>query len=121
MTDHRSRRDFLQWTAAVAAAATGFGSAPAGEFGISDPPEPQSVQELWAGFDPRKEPLETELIREWREGGCVYRHVRFLVGTFRGVPARMTAIYGFPEQPRERLPAVMHNHGGGQRGFLHEV
>jgi hypothetical protein len=84
-------------------------------------PVPQSVAELWAGYDPRRDPLETELIREWKEDGGVYRHVRFLVGSFKGQPARMTAIYGFPERAQDRLPAVMHIHGGGQRGSLSEV
>lgn len=82
---------------------------------------PQSVAELWSGYDPRLDPLETEVIREWTENGGVYRHVRFLVGTFKGQPARMTAIYGFPEGTQDRLPAVMHIHGGGQRGSLSEV
>jgi hypothetical protein len=26
---------------------------------------PQSVVELWADFDPRKDPLEVEVIHEW--------------------------------------------------------
>ena len=33
----------------------------------------------------------------------------------------MAAIYGFPEGKKEKLPAVMHIHGGGQRAFLHEM
>jgi len=82
---------------------------------------PQSVEELWADFDPRREPLETEVIREWREDGGVFRHVRFLVGTFKGKPARMAAIYGFPEKREGKVPAVMHIHGGGQRASLDEV
>lgn len=82
---------------------------------------PQSVRELWADFDPRKDPLEIEIIREWKEDGCVFRHVRYLIGTFKGKPARMAAIYGFPMGAKEKLPAVMHIHGGGQRAFLHEV
>jgi dienelactone hydrolase len=82
---------------------------------------PQSVRELWADFDPRQEPLEVEVIREWREEGGVFRHVRFLVGTFKGKPARMTAIYGCPSAATEKLPGVMHIHGGGQRAFQHEV
>lgn len=85
---------------------------------------PQTVEQLWGDFDPRKDPLETEVIRELKEDGAVIRHVRFLVGTFKGKPARMTAIYGFPEAAKdknEKLPAVMHIHGGGQRAFLHEV
>ncbi len=82
---------------------------------------PQSVTELWADFDPRKDPLETEIIREWKEDGGVFRHVRYLIGNFKGKPARMAAIYGFPEGAKEKLPAVMHIHGGGQRAFLSEV
>lgn len=91
---------------------------------------PQTVEQLWADFDPRQDPLETEVIREFKEDGAVIRHVRFLVGTFKGQPARMTAIYGFPDVAKdangrtgrnEKLPAVMHIHGGGQRAFLHEV
>lgn len=82
---------------------------------------PQSVTELWADFDPRRDPLETEVIREFEENGIVVRHVRFLVGHFKGKPARMTAIYAFPKSAADKLPAVMHIHGGGQRAFLHEV
>ena len=82
---------------------------------------PQSVAELWAGYDPRLDPLETEVIREWKEDGGVFRHVRYLIGTFKGKPARMAAIYGFPEGDAEKHPAVMHIHGGGQRASLSEV
>ncbi len=79
------------------------------------------MTELWADFDPHKDPLEVEVVREWKEAGGVYRHVRYLIGTFKGKPARMSAFYGFPEGTKSRLPAVMHMHGGGQRAFLEEV
>ena len=82
---------------------------------------PQSVQELWADFDPRKEPIGTEVIREWKEDGMILRHVRYFIGSFKGKPARMAAVYGFPEGTKEKLPAVMHIHGGGQRGSVSEV
>ncbi len=82
---------------------------------------PRSVDALWADFDPRADPLEVEVIREWKEDGGVFRQVRYLIGTFKGQPARMAAIYGFPEGSGEKLPAVMHIHGGGQRASLHEV
>lgn len=87
----------------------------------ADEAVPQSVRELWADFDPRREPLETEMVREWREDGCVIRLVRFRIADFKGVPARMAALYAFPEGANGKLPAVMHIHGGGQRAFLHEV
>lgn len=82
---------------------------------------PRSVKELWADFDPRQEPLNVEVIREWKDGVGAFRHVRFLVGHFKGQPARMTAIYGFPHRVAEKVPAVMHIHGGGQRGSFCEV
>ena len=82
---------------------------------------PQSVIDLWADFDPRKDPLEVEVIREWKEDGMVLRHVRYFIGSFKGRPARMAAVYGFPEGTKEKLPAVMHIHGGGQRGSVSEV
>jgi hypothetical protein len=82
---------------------------------------PQSVAELWADFDPRRDPLEVEVIREWKEDGGVFRHVRYFIGTFKGMPARMAAVYGFPENAKDKLPAVMHIHGGGQRGSVSEV
>lgn len=82
---------------------------------------PKSVAELWADFDPRRDPIETEIIREWKEDGMVLRLVRYFIGSFKGKPARMAAVYGFPEGTKEKLPAVMHIHGGGQRGSLSEV
>ena len=82
---------------------------------------PASVAELWADFDPRKDALETEVIREWKEDGAVFRQVRYFIGSFKGNPARMAAIYGFPADAKEKVPAVMHIHGGGQRASLSEV
>ena len=81
---------------------------------------PQGVDQLWAGYDPRAEPLSVEVVRQWREDGLVLRYICYTVGTFKGKPARMAAFYGFPEGDRN-LPAVMHLHGGGQRAFLNEV
>ncbi|MFC5456749.1 alpha/beta hydrolase family protein [Prosthecobacter fluviatilis] len=87
----------------------------------ADPAVPQSVAELWADFDPLKDPLESEVIREWSEDGAILRHVCYLIGTFKGTKAFMSAVYGFPHQAQGLLPAVMHIHGGGQRGSVAEV
>lgn len=111
-----SRRRFLGQSGTFAAASL----VPCG-ISLAEDAIPQTVAELWAGYDPRHDPLETEVIREWKEDGGLYRHVRFLVGTFKGRAARMTAIYGFPEGSAEKRPAVMHIHGGGQRASLSEV
>ncbi len=92
-----------------------------GPASAEDAAVPQSVAELWADFDPRKDPLEAEVIREWSEDGVVLRHVRYLIGTFKGKKAHMAAVYGFPQQTGGKIPAVMHIHGGGQRGSVAEV
>lgn len=110
-----NRRRFLQ-NATLLATAPLFRSQPA----FAAEALPTSVTELWSDFDPRRDPLEVEVIREWKEDGGVFRYVRYLIGTFKGKPARMAAIYGFPEGAK-KLPAVMHIHGGGQRASLHEV
>lgn len=111
-----SRRRFLRSNTTVATAAL---LEPWAALGTSAQ-VPRSVRELWEDFDPRRDPLETEVIREWEQDGGVFRHVRYLIGNFNGRPARMAAIHGFPKGGK-KLPAVLHIHGGGQRAFLHEV
>lgn len=81
---------------------------------------PQTAADLWADFDPRKDPLETHVVREWERDTVIFRYVTFHIGTFRGTPARMAAFYAFPKNA-PRQPALLHLHGGGQRAFLHEV
>ena len=81
---------------------------------------PQSVEQLWAGYDPRSEPLEVRVVREFQEDGLTLRYVIYSIGTFKGKPATMAAFYGFPTEGT-KLPAVMHMHGGGQRAFLQVV
>ena len=81
---------------------------------------PQNVEQLWAGYDPRSEPLEVQVVREWQEDGLTLRYVLYSIGTFKGQPAKMAAFYGFPTDAKQ-LPAVMHMHGGGQRAFLRQV
>ena len=85
-----------------------------------EPKAPATVKELFADFDPRKDPLDAKLVREWEKDGIVYRYVTFHIGTFKGKPARMAAFYAFPKNGKD-LPALLHMHGGGQRAFLHEV
>ena len=58
---------------------------------------PQNVAELWAGYDPQKEPLQTEVVREWEEDGVMVRYVRYFIGSFKGKPAWMAAFYSFPK------------------------
>ena len=74
---------------------------------------PATVEEAWAGFDPRKEPLEVEVLQEWEEDGAVVKVIRFCVGTFKGKKAMMAAVYGYPKGGKN-LPGLVQIHGGGQ-------
>ena len=75
---------------------------------------PQTFAQMWAGFDPRKEPLDLEILKEWEEDGVVMRVVRFRIGVFKGKKAMMAAIYGFPKLSVPRVPGLVQIHGGGQ-------
>ena len=89
-------------------------------FAPAEEDAPESVQALWAELDPAAEPLDVRVVRQWEEDGLVLRYVTFQIGTFKTRAARIAAFYGFPRDA-ERLPALLHLHGGGQRAFLHEV
>jgi len=83
-------------------------------------PAPVNITEMWQGFDPLRDPLDTEIVREWKEGDATYRYVVFTIGTFKGQKSRVAAFYGFPKSDK-KLPAVMHLHGGGQRASIKTV
>ena len=85
-----------------------------------EPGAPTTLTALWSGFDPRKDDLNSQIIREWANDGVIYRYVTYHVGTFKGKPARMAAFYGLPKGA-QNVPGLLHVHGGGQRAFLHEV
>jgi cephalosporin-C deacetylase-like acetyl esterase len=74
---------------------------------------PQTFEELWAGYDPRKEPLETEVLKEWEEDGVVLRVVRLRIGVFKGQKVMLAGVYGFPKGAK-KLPGLLQIHGGGQ-------
>ncbi len=75
---------------------------------------PQNFAEMWNGFDPREEPLETETLHEWEEDGVVLRILRFRIGVFKGQKARLAAIYGYPKNASAKVPGLLQIHGGGQ-------
>ncbi len=81
---------------------------------------PQDVASLWKGYDPRVEPLEVEVVREWEQDGLTVRSLRYRIGTFKGKAAHMAAFYSFPKEGKD-LPGVIHIHGGGQRASLTQV
>ena len=68
---------------------------------------------LWHGWDPKAEPLETEVLHEWEEEGVVLQVVRFRVGVAGGRRMMVAAVYGYPKGQRS-LPGLVNVHGGGQ-------
>jgi acetyl esterase/lipase len=81
---------------------------------------PTSIAELWRGYDPRKEKLDIELIKEWEQEGVVCRVLRYRIGVFKGKRAMMLAVYGFPKGGAH-LPGLVQVHGGGQSANLEAV
>jgi hypothetical protein len=111
-----NRRNFLQSGAALASLSLfDLHRLVAEEGGI-----PQSVTELWANVDPRKDPLEIEVLKEWEQDEVVCRIVRYRVGVFKGAPSRVAGFYAFPKGGTN-LPAILEMHGGGQSASLNSV
>lgn len=75
--------------------------------------EVMSPQEIWEGYDPRKEPLEEEVLKTWEKDGVVYKEVYFNGENFDGEYVRIYAKYAAPKG-KTNLPAILHIHGGGQ-------
>lgn len=74
---------------------------------------PQNHSEMWSGFDPRLEPLETEILKEWEDDGVILQVLRFRIGLFKGKRAMMAGVYGYPRGAK-RIPGLLQIHGGGQ-------
>ena len=88
---------------------------------LRDGKPPQSLDELWANFDPQAEPLGAETLKEWERDGVVCRVVRYRIGTFKGSPATMVGFYAFPfafPEGAAKLPGLLQLHGGGQSANL---
>ncbi len=80
---------------------------------LKDGTAPQTFEEMWTGFDPRAEPLEVEVLREWEEDGVALKVLRYRIGVFKGRKAMMAAVYGAPKGG-SALPGLVQIHGGGQ-------
>ena len=80
----------------------------------------QTVGELWADYDPRTEPLDVEVLKEWEEDGIVFKVLRYRVGIFKGEKAMMAAVYGYPKGGTN-LPGLVQIHGGGQYAHANAV
>ena len=80
---------------------------------LNDGQAPQSVEALWADFDPQAEPLDVEILQQWEEEDVVMRVLRYRIGIFKGQKAMMAAVYGYPKGGKY-LPGLVQAHGGGQ-------
>jgi len=80
---------------------------------LVDGKSPQNYEELWKGFDPQKEPLDVEVLKQWEEDGVVMKVLRYRVGIFKGKKSMMLAVYGYPKGAKD-LPGLVQIHGGGQ-------
>ena len=80
---------------------------------LRDGKVPQTLEELWKDFNPGKEPLDTEILKQWEEDGVVMKVLRYRIGIFKGQKAMMAAIYGYPKGATN-LPGLVQIHGGGQ-------
>lgn len=79
------------------------------------PSEIATIDELWADFDPSRDPLEVEVFRtDLEDGGKIRIEWIYFTGqTVEGEKTRVFAYRGAPVEG-ERLPGVLHIHGGGQ-------
>lgn len=77
----------------------------------------ETIDEIWRGFDPRREPLEVRLLKEWRQDDVVCRIVQYRVGVFKGVKSWVGGLYAFPRNAA-KLPGLIQVHGGGQSANL---
>ena len=74
---------------------------------------PQNWNNAWKGFDPRREPMEVEVLKEWEEDSIILKVLRYRIGVFKGEKAMMAGVYGYPKGGK-KLPGLVQIHGGGQ-------
>jgi len=75
--------------------------------------EATSPAEMWKDYDPRIDPLNEEITREWKEEGIQFKEIRFDGEESQGERTRIYGIYAAPAGG-ENLPGILHIHGGGQ-------
>lgn len=115
--DPVGRRDFLV-ASAITAAAWVAQPVVLAEASADDETTPiRNTKELWAGFDPTAEPLESEIAKSWDEGSLHIDQLYFTGETWLGTKVRVFAYRGAPAEG-EKLPGILHIHGGGQTASL---
>ena len=81
---------------------------------------PQDYDSMWKGFDPRAEPLDVEILKQWEQDDVVIQVLRYRVGIFKGKKSIMAGIYGYPKG-QTGLPGLLQVHGGGQYAHSNAV
>ena len=81
---------------------------------------PAMIQKAYADFDPRKDPLDIAMVKEWDEGAIHVEQLYFTGQVFDGIKTR---VYAYRAAPRtgDHLPGVLYCHGGGQTAYLEWV
>jgi hypothetical protein len=51
---------------------------------VSDGMVPQTINERWKDYDPPAEPLEVEVLKEWKEDGVAKQVLRCRIEIFNG-------------------------------------
>lgn len=83
-----------------------------------DPAAPiRNARELWAGFDPTAEALVIEITKSWDEGSLHIDQLYFTGETWQGNRVRVFAYRAAPVKG-EKMPGILHLHGGGQTASL---
>ena len=77
-------------------------------------PKVETIDDLWAGFDPRALPLEIEVVQSWDEGDLTVDAIYFNGEEFGGQTTRIFGYLGRPNKVKGKIPGVLHIHGGGQ-------
>ena len=80
----------------------------------------RNSRELWADFDPRADALEIEITKSWEEGPVHFDQLYFTGETWQGTKVRVFA-YRAASARGEKLPGILHLHGGGQTASLEWV
>ena len=73
----------------------------------------KTPEQVWAGYDPREEPLDIEVKKKWTADGGDYTEMYFTGMTEGGEKVRVYAIYSAPTG-KKHVPGILHIHGGGQ-------
>ena len=67
---------------------------------------------MWKGFDPRIEPLESEILKEWTQDGVVLRVLRYRIGILNGKKPGWLVYMVF--QGRKQYTKAIADSWGGQ-------